>query len=938
MKTLIHHDVIEPFESPTASPVVVVKQHGKYLFCVDFRKLNDFTPPIRYPLPRPDSIFNALSGKRFFTTMDANKGYHQFAIDKESRHLIAFVTESQGLWQYKRVPFGLKNAPSFFQAAMDAILGSMRWDFVLAYIDDLIIYSNTFESHLLHLESVLEAVQKVGMTLDEQKCFFAYENLSLLGHRIFWLGLMTQPEKVKAIQSMQFPTTVRGLQTVLGQFTYYRQFIPKFALVAQTLFEAMKLVERLTDESPKERARRHGRQPITATPACLEAFTTLKRLLCEVPVLRHPNFEQSFFLHTDSCKHGLAATLEQEFDGKKHPILFISRSLKDEESRYTATEIECLAVYWALHKLTPYVEGSKLTLITDHSALKWIWAINPATNSRLYRWSLLLGPLKDAVTIVHRAGRLHSNVDPISGHPLPETYFVTEAAETANLTTAMDPRRRGTSTFHATEISAIATDVFRTLYVQEMEKEKDQDEKLHLTPFDGLQFREKDRIFQLYVPGGLRDEILAYCHNHSGHPGIVRTWIVVKSMFWWKGVKKETEAYVKSCHHCQMEKARHVKPPGSLQLILSPMEPFHTISIDFVDELPLVRGRNRLATVTCKATKAVIFLALPKECGGAAFADIFLESVYPRWGMPAKIISDRDSRFTSNFWKHLTAMLHIQLGFSTASHPQADGQSERTNRTLELMIRIFVFELQHRNENVTMRDWVRLLLILEFEHNLTVNVSTGFALFDLLHAARPRRPLEQALLQKKRDEAPHKDAWTLVNEVEARRKIARMAIRRSQAHQKKYYDLKRSPVPEFAVGEKVVLLPYDKRGKLDPHGRCVRIKQRISPLAYRISRPIDAPRMHDVVSIDYLRKYYRRGRAPDDPVTADPSEDEGGLETAGIKEVKEVIGERKLGPGFEKEYLVRWKDFREDDITWVKASEMDSAAKAVKEWHDAQVE
>lgn len=272
MKTLLDHDIIEPSESPTASPVVVVKQHGKHRFCVDFRRLNDFTAPIRYPLPRPDSIFNALSGKRYFSTMDANKGYHQFMVDKKSRHLTAFVTESQGLWQYKRVPFGLKNAPSFFQAAMDAILGSMRWDFVLAYIDDLIIYSNSFTNHLHHLDAVLKSIGAVGMTLDERKCFFGYERLSLLGHRISRLGLMTQPEKVKAIQSMPFPRTVKGLQTVLGQFTYYRQFIPKFALIAQPLFDALKLTESLPDETPKEHAKRHGRQLVTETPETAQAL------------------------------------------------------------------------------------------------------------------------------------------------------------------------------------------------------------------------------------------------------------------------------------------------------------------------------------------------------------------------------------------------------------------------------------------------------------------------------------------------------------------------------------------------------------------------------------------------------------------------------------------------------------------------------------------
>lgn len=973
MKVLRQHDIIEPSNSPTASPVVVVKQHGKHRFCVDFRKLNDYTAPVRYPLPRPDSIFNALSGKRYFTTMDANKGYHQFSIAPQHRHLTAFTTESQGLWQYKRVPFGLKNAPSFFQAAIDAILGSMRWDFVLAYIDDVIIYSNTFEDHLRHLDAVLMAVKDVGMTLDERKCFFAYESLSLLGHRVNRLGLMTQPEKVRAIQELPFPRTVKGLQNVLGQFTYYRQFIEKFALIAAPLFAALKLDPRVgkqeEPEDPKERARRHGRQVIEPNPKRLAALDKLKELLSSAPVLRHPEFEQPFFLHTDGCGLGLAATLEQEFEGKRHPILYISRSLKPEESRYTATEIECLAVYWALHKLAPYVDGcSQLTLITDHSALKWIWNISPTTNSRLHRWSLLLGPLKDVVRIEHRPGRLHSNVDPLSRHPITDTYHGNfgsklfeqggnrrsqeekrsqeengqsreendsgrsqeDARQNENDASHLNPHRNHhLRSYHSTELSTMATADFIDRYRQAWATEETEGMAPEgLVEKDELRFKEKDGMFRLYVPASMREEVMRLVHDGSAHPGKLRSWVIVKSMFWWRGARKQLDEYIKTCHRCQMEKARHERPPGSLQPIISPLEPFHTIAIDFIDALPKVRGFSRLATITCKGSKAVIFIPLKEKCSAEDFAQTFIENVYPRWGLPVKIISDRDTRFTSNFWKALMSLLHVRLGMTTASHPQADGQSERTNRTLEIMVRSFIFDLEEKGDPYA--DWVRLLPIMEFEHNMTMNTSTGFSPFDLLYSSRPRRPLERALLQKKKDEVPVRDAWTLSEELETRRRLARRALKKAQAFQKKYYDQKRSEVPEFREGEKVVFLPYDKAKKLDPHGRCVRIKTKISPLAYRITRPLDSPRMHDVVSIDYLRKYFRRGKTPEDPVTPTPSESES--EERGVEEIDRIIGERQLSAESEKEYLVRWKDFDEMELSWLKASELKDAEEALREW------
>lgn len=914
-KMLMEHKIIEKSESPTASPVVCVKQHGKYRFCVDFRKLNDHTPPIKYPIPRPDSVFNALGGHRFFTTVDANKAYHQFGIHKDSRKLTAFTTESKGLWQYTRVPFGLKNAPSFFQKAMDEILGSMRWDFVLAYIDDVIIYSRDFESHLAHIDRVLNALKEVGMTIDERKCFFAYESLNLLGHRINRLGLMTQPEKVKAIQNLPFPTTAKGMQRVLGQFTYYRQFIKGFAQIARPLYEAIKMDETekpTEEESPKQRARRQGRQTVMETQERLDALQKLKDMLSNAPVLHHPDFARPFVLHTDGSKRGLAATLEQDDPEtkKRHPILFISRALKDEETRYTATEIECLGVYWALHKLAAYVEGSPgLILVTDHSALKWIWKISPTTNARLHRWSLLLGPLKDKVKIEHRAGRLHSNVDPISRDPIQETYYLgsTEAQG-----------------FHAKVLSVMATDEFLKAYEQACKKEKIPD---GLEQKDQLWYKQKKGFYRLWVPSEMRNTVLEHLHDKTGHPGFLRTYVSLRHSFWWKGVKAAAMEYVKSCHRCQTEKARTTKPPGDLQPIKSPEVPFHTISIDFVEKLNTIRGMNRLATVTCKFSKAICLIPCPARLTGEQFAEEFLRVVYPRWGMPAKIVSDRDPRFTGNFWKAFTSLVHTQLGMTTASHPQADGQSERTNRTIEIMIRAYVFDLEERRKEA---DWVKLLPVLEFEHNMTLNVTTGFAPFDLLYVVSPRRPLERALLQQKRDEAPHKEASQLVKELEDRRKSAKRAIAKAQAFQKKYYDLKRSPVPEFRAGEKVVLLPYEKAGKLDPHGRCVRIRDRVSPLAYRITVP-PGSRMHDVVSIDYLRKYYRRGKSGEEEVVSEESEDEPVVE----EEVESIIGQRKAMKGDGWEYLVKWKDYADKELTWVHENELGNAREAVRIYQEA---
>ena len=411
MQTLKDLDIVEKGYGPIASPVVMVLQNGKYRFCVDFRGVNSVTPMDRYPIPRTDSVFAALSGAQYFSTMDANKGYHQFELSPESRWLSAFATEKEGQWQYKRVPFGLQNASAFFQRSIDSLLGRWHWQFVLAYIDDVVVWSSSWSDHLDHLAKVLAAFQRVNLTLDERKCNFGFSSVDLLGLRVSRLGLRTLEMKTAAIRSLPFPSTIKQLRQILGQFSYYRQFIPRFASIAEPLTSTLKAAESdkaaLAGLDPKLRARRVGRLPVVSTPERVSALNKLKLLLSSAPVLRYPNFSKPFFLYTDASHVGIGAALQQECDddgGRQHPILFISRSLSPTEKNYLATELECLGVYWSFTKLSHYLDGSSVTVVTDHHALQWLWSIKQSTNSRLHKWAMLLGPMERKLRIVHRPG------------------------------------------------------------------------------------------------------------------------------------------------------------------------------------------------------------------------------------------------------------------------------------------------------------------------------------------------------------------------------------------------------------------------------------------------------------------------------------------------------------------------------------------------------
>jgi hypothetical protein len=231
-------DIIQPSESEVASPVVIVVQKGKPRFCVDLREVNSKTAADRYALPKQDSVFRALAGSIRFSIVDANKGYYQFGLSMGSMRYTAFVTDD-GFWEFKRVPFGLKNAPAHFQRAIDTILGSYRYEFALAFIDDIVIYSRTLFDHRRHVSLVLEALERVGMTVAEEKCHFAYESIELLGRRVGRLGLSTQEQKVKAIKDLPYPKTIGEASEIFGQFNYHRDFIRNFAEVALPITKAM---------------------------------------------------------------------------------------------------------------------------------------------------------------------------------------------------------------------------------------------------------------------------------------------------------------------------------------------------------------------------------------------------------------------------------------------------------------------------------------------------------------------------------------------------------------------------------------------------------------------------------------------------------------------------------------------------------------------------
>jgi hypothetical protein len=390
--------IIRKSNSPWNSPIILIpKPDGSVRLCVDYRAINKVSVRDTFPLPLIRDVLDRLRGAEWYSMADLRAGFWQLSVAEESIPLTSFSTPDSK-WEFTRVPFGLTNSPSHFCSVLHQVLG--KFDFCHIYMDDLTIASPDFDTHCTHIKLVLEALKAANLKVNGEKCSWFAKKIKCLGHVVTKTTVSMDPKKVSALKDRLPPTNIKELQCFLGICGYYRRFINNFSGIASPLFQLLQ----------KDRV-------WVWTGLHQQAFDMMIQCLVSYPVLRHPDLNKPFIVHTDASTVAIAGILSQTGDdGQDYACAYESRILKGAELHYGITELECLSVVFAIKKFRIYLHGRPFEVISDHKALNWLMTIKDP-QARLARWAIILQAYDFKIT--HKPGKENSNVDALSRPVLP---------------------------------------------------------------------------------------------------------------------------------------------------------------------------------------------------------------------------------------------------------------------------------------------------------------------------------------------------------------------------------------------------------------------------------------------------------------------------------------------------------------------------------------
>ena len=771
--------VISRSVSPWASPIVIVPKKSepgeppRRRMCVDYRVLNSLLPPVNkahskakgilslVPLPKIDEIYAQLKGSKVYSAIDMRSGYFHLGLSNDAKPKTAFVPGGPhgAKYEFNRCPFGLSQAPAYFQRLVHEVLKGIT--FAFGYLDDILIFSPDNKTHLEHLELVFQRLREADLKLKASKCNFFKKHIQYLGHLVSGEGIEPLPEKLEAVRKMPPPTTPKEVRQFLGLVGYYRKFVPKFADIARPLTNLTKLDV-----------------PYEWTTRCQEAFEFLKQMLLKEPILKYPDPSKPYTLFTDASKFAWACVLtqeyEHEFDGKKrkilHPITYMSGLFKGSQVNWATLTKEAYAIYVSVKKLDHYIQDAEVTLRSDHLPLKSFlqkntlntkvnnWAIDITSRCRNIQFEYIKG-IKN--TLADTMSRLIEITPEIEQEPEPPGqefgYDIFETLEPIETTTHyINELKEEIQIKH----EAIPDDLLPIVDLTESQLEDIQmKDKFIKNIVNRLVAKQQPERKPYYLEGKLLKKyiydnkqrfevtvvapncaplLLNLAHDQLGHNGTARTYMLLKRTYYWKGMKTDISNYVKQCKLCQKQNILPVKYVSGH--FSAPMAPMEFISMDLIgDFTPSSKGNKYALTVICMLTGYTFCIPIPSKKASDVIT-AYIDNVYSKFGGSKKILSDNGTEFKNQLFEKIAKELGVEFKCYTAPyHPQSNGRIEGFHH--------FLKSCMTKHISTTM-EWDQVVHLATAAYNFFPNEHSKESPFFLMFGRDPRVPLNTLLTPK----------------------------------------------------------------------------------------------------------------------------------------------------------------------------------------------